>query len=183
MIKYLIIFINFFFLPMALMAGSPAAAAQLRDAEDHFFHLNTGDLRAEAADARKAGKKAILLMYEQEGCLACIYMKKHVLARADVQDYYRKHFMNFMIDIHGSVPIRDFDGREHTEKSYAQSRKVKATPTLVFHDLAGGEIMRIVGPVKEVSEFLLLGEFIASGAYQTSKFADYKQSQRKTKGN
>jgi hypothetical protein len=35
--------------------------------------------------------------------------------------------------------------------------------------------------VPPLLEFLLLGEFITSGAYQSSKFAECKQSQRKKK--
>jgi len=43
-------------------------------------------------------------------------------------------------------------------------------------------IARIVGPVKSAEDFMLLGEFVASGAYKTRKFAEYLQSQRKNKG-
>lgn len=163
-------------LPLALLCNTPAAAAEMRDARDHFFQLNTGDLRDEAADAKKSGRKAILFMYEQEGCPGCIYMKQNVLSRIDVQTFYRREFMNFSIDIHGAVPIRDFAGRDHTEKSFAQAQAVRGTPTFAFHDLDGREIVRIVGPVKDVSEFLLLGQFVASGAYKSRKFAEYKSS-------
>jgi thioredoxin-related protein len=163
-------------LPLAMLCGTPASAAEMRDAHDHFFQLNTGDLRAEAADAKKAGHKAILFMYEQEGCAGCIYMKKNVLSRVDVQTYFRREFTNFSIDIHGAVPIRDFSGRDHTEKSFAQAQAVRGTPTFAFHDLDGREIVRIVGPIKDVSEFLLLGQFVASGAYKSRKFAEYKSS-------
>lgn len=169
-------------LALALLFAGSAGAAEMRDADVHFFQLNTGDLKAEAADAKKAGRKAILFMYEQEGCPGCIYMKKNVLSRVDVQDFYRREFLNFSIDIHGAVPIRDFAGRDLTEKTYAQAQGVRGTPTFVFHALDGREIVRIVGPVKEVSEFLLLGEFVASGAYKAGKFADYKQAQRRKKG-
>lgn len=166
--------IKVWLLPLALLLAGSAWAAETRDAQDHFFQLNTGDLKAEAADARAARRKAIFFMYEQEGCPGCLYMKKHVLSRADVQAYYRREFMNFSIDIHGAVPLRDFAGRDHTEKSYAQAQGIRGTPTFAFHDLEGREIVRIVGTIKDVSEFLLLGEFVASGAYKSRKFAEYK---------
>ncbi|MBI4194858.1 MAG: thioredoxin fold domain-containing protein [Betaproteobacteria bacterium] len=166
------------------LAALPAApqAAETRDADDHFFNLNTGDLKAELTDAKKADKKAIFLMFEQEGCPACIYMKRNVLNRVDVQKFYRERFLNFAIDIYGAVPIRDFGGREFTEKSYSQSLGVKGTPTFTFYDLDGREVVRIVGPIKDAAEFLLLGEFVASGAYKSSKFAAYKQSRFRKKG-
>ena len=166
----------------ALSLAVPASAATTRDPDQHFFNLNTGDLRAESGDARKSGKKAILVMFEQAGCPGCLYMKRNVLNRVDVQNFYRARFLNFSVDIFGAVPITDFTGRDFTEKSYAQALGVTGTPTFAFYDLNGNEIIRIVGPIKDVAEFLLLGEFIASGAYQSGRFAEYKQSQRKKRG-
>lgn len=168
-------------LALVLAAGT-ALGAETRDPDDHFFNLNSGDLKAEAADARSAGKKAILVMFEQDGCPGCIYMKQHVLNRVDVQNFYRQRFLNFSINTFGSVPIRDFTGRDLTEKSYAQAAGIKGTPTFLFYDLNGAEAARIVGPVKSVEDFLLLGEFVASGSYKNRKFAEYLQTQRKPKG-
>lgn len=166
---------------LALLA-LPAISAETRDPHQHFFNLNTGDFKVEAQDAKQTGKKAILVMFEQEGCPGCLYMKRNVLNRADVQAFYRQRFLNFSVDIYGAVSLRDFAGRDHTEKSYAQALKVNATPTFAFFDLAGDEIARVVGPIKDVAEFMLLGEFIASGAYRSGKFAEYKQSRRKQRG-
>jgi thioredoxin-related protein len=171
-----------FYLVLAFGIAAPAAAAQTRDPEDHFFSLNTGDLKAEAADARAAGKKAIMIMFEQDGCPACAYMKEHVLNRVDVQNFYRQRFVNFSLNIFGAVPVKDFAGSNFTEKSYAQSINITGTPTFLFYDLAGNEAVRIVGPVRSVEDFILLGEFVASGAYKSRKFADYMQELRKKKG-
>lgn len=171
------LFLNFFFSTLLLLgATTPATAVQTRDAEDYFFSLNTGDFKAELADAKKAGKKALFIMFEQDGCSGCIYMKQNVLNRVDVQNFYRARFVSFSVNIFNAVPIRDFAGREHTEKSYAQSVGIKGTPTLLFYDLDGQEAVRIVGTVKDAAEFMMLGEFVASGAYKSRKFAEYKSS-------
>ena len=142
-----------------MLAFAPAVsrAAESRDAS-HFFSLNTGDLKAEAAEARADGKKALLVMFEQEGCPGCLYMKRNILNRKDVQDYYRQHFVNLSLDIWGAVPLRDFANREATEKEFAQTASVKGTPTFVFYDLSGNELVRIFGPVEDADEFLLLGQ-------------------------
>jgi len=168
-------------LVLALAAGF-AVSAERRDPEDYFFNLNSGDLKAEAADAKRAGKKAILVMFEQDGCPGCLYMKQNVLNRVDVQNFYRERFINFSINTFGAVPVRDFIGRDFTEKNFAQAAAINATPTLLFYDLDGAEIIRVVGPVRDVAEFMMLGEFVASGAYKTRKFAAYKQSRQKKKG-
>jgi thioredoxin-related protein len=165
-----------------LCAPLLASAAESRDPYTHFFQPLTGDLKAELGDARSGGKKAVFLMFEQEGCPGCAHMKNHVLSRPDVQNFYREHFLNFAIDIYSSVPVTDFAGRAYTEKTYALSLKVKGTPTLVFYDTDGKEAIRILGVIKEPAEFLLLGEFVASGAHKTRKFAEYKQDIHRKKG-
>jgi thioredoxin-related protein len=148
-------------------------AAELRDAKS-FFSLNTGDLKAELADARADGKRGLMLFFEQEGCPGCLHMKQKVFTRKDVQSYYRQQFVSLALDIYGSVPVRDFGGREMTEKAYAQALKVRATPTFVFVDAAGREVVRIVGPLETPEEFLLLGQFVATGEYKSRSFTQFK---------
>ena len=158
---------------LVALAAFPASAAELRDPQT-LFNLNMGDLRAEAAEAKAEGKKAVMVMFEQEGCPGCRHMRTQVLNRKEVQDYYSANFASLALDIWSSVPIRDFASRESTEKGYAQAAKVKGTPTFVFYDLAGNEISRVFGVVETPEEFLLLGRFISSGAYKSRDFAQYK---------
>lgn len=165
-------------LPILGVAQSTAT----RDAQSYFFDTNTGDLKAELGDAKAAGKKAVLLMYEQEGCPGCQFMKQNILNRVDVQDLYHSHFVSFSVDINGAVPLKDFGGIETTEKALAIRSKTRATPTFVFHDLNGTEIVRFTGTVRDAAEFKLLGEYVASGTYKLRQFAGHKQRQLTIKG-
>ena len=162
--------------------GAPAATNDGRDPYTYFFNLTTGDLKSDLADAKNGGRKALFVMFEQDGCPGCAFMKENVLNRPDVQKFYRDNFVNLSLDIYGSVTVTDFAGRTSTEKSYAQATRVKGTPTLVFYDLAGNEVVRLLGAVKDAQEFMLLGEFVASGAYKSRKFAEYKQDLQRKKG-
>ena len=159
----------------------PVHAAELRDAQS-LFALNTGDLKAELADARSEGKRGLMLFFEQEGCPGCLHMKQKVFNRREVQSYYRQQFVSLALDIHGAVPVRDLAGRETTEKAYAQALKIRATPTFVFVDATGKEVVRIVGPLETPEEFLLLGQFVATGQYKTRSFAEYKLQKPLHKG-
>jgi len=91
-----------------------------------------------------------------------------------VQKYYAQHFVSLALDIHSSVPVRDIAGRDLTEKTYSQTLKVRGTPTFIFYDLTGAEIVRVFGPLQTPQEFLLLGQFVTSGAYKKATFAQYK---------
>jgi len=167
-----LLFILSLLLPLGTLAAQPG----------HFFDLNTGDLRAELADAKSEGKKALMVFFEQEGCPGCRHMKQNIFPVPAVQEYYHQHFVNLALDIHGSVALKDPQGRELTEKTYAQSLKIRATPTFIFYDLGGAEIVRIVGPLQTPEEFLLLGHFVTSGAYKSRTFAQFKLAQPPRKG-
>lgn len=168
---------------LLLLALAPvgAGAAATRDAPPQFFSLGIGDLATELEDVRAKGKQALLLVFEQEGCPACLYMHKNVLNRSDVLALYGKHFVSLSLDVNGAVPLRDLAGREMTEKSYSQTAKVRGTPTFIFYDLKGAEIVRAVGAVKP-DEFLVLGQFVASGAYRTRSLAQFKQESASGQG-
>lgn len=164
---------------MLVIALAPAwvGAAETRGADKHFFNLGLGDLKAEAADARAKGKEALLIMFEQEGCPACLHMKRHVLNRSEVKVFFSRHFVSLSLDMFGSIPLTDFAGGETTEKAYAQVAGIKGTPTFVFYDLRGREIFRTVGAMK-ADDFVVLGRFVATGAYKTRSLAQFVQEYR-----
>jgi len=167
---------------LALPLATGAFAAEGLDPYQHFFASGTDDLRAELAEAKSSGKKALFMMFEQDGCSGCIYMKEHVLNRRDVQDFYRRRFISFSINIYGAVPFEDFSGRAVTEKAFALATGIRATPTLVFYDLEGREIVRQTRAIRDPGEFIALGEFVASGAYRSQDFAGFLQARREMKG-
>jgi thioredoxin-related protein len=165
---------------LALLLFPALAAAQgpARDPMQHFFTPTLGDLQAELGDAKRAGKQAAFVMYMRDDCPYCERMKQNILSRPDVQAWYRQRFAVLAVDIKGAVPISDFGGRATTEKDFAHAQGVKYTPVIMFYDLNGKPLTRVDGEIRTRDEFLLLGEFVASGAYARMKFADYKQAAR-----
>ncbi|HEX5674127.1 MAG TPA: hypothetical protein VFX83_02060, partial [Azonexus sp.] len=59
--------------------------------------------------------------------------------------------------------------------AFAFAQRVRATPVLMFFDLDGKPVARHTGPTKDKAEFLLLGRYVAEGAYATQPFVKYKQ--------
>ncbi len=159
-----------------MLALSPAGAAE--DWE-RFFDLSFGDLRAEAADAKKDGKLGLFVMYHFEECPACARMKREVLSRPEVQAAYRKAYRAIAIDTRGAQQITGFDGRTLPENQYARAVGVRATPTFQFYSADGALLTAHAGAIYDPVEFMLLGEYVASGAYRNSSFTAYRQSQKK----
>ncbi len=169
---------------LALLAAflMASAATQARDPMDHFFHPFLGDFRSELADAKRAGKQGIMVMYHFEDCLACQWMKANILSRDDVQAHYRARFVLLALDTLGSLPITAFDGKEWTEKDFAKAVPIKATPTFIFYGLDGKPVAKHVGRMKDPGDFMLLADFVASGSYRTLEFSQYRQSKQGKKG-
>jgi thioredoxin-related protein len=168
-----------FLLCLLVPAAQAAPKVEYSDPIDHFFHPFLYDLKAEAADAKKAGKTAIMVMYEFEDCPYCARMKREVLSRSDVQGYYRKHFQLFQIDTLGDQTVTGFDGKNLLEKKFALAAGVNRTPTFIFYSLDDGRpLVTYVGGLYDPQQFMLLGKYVVSGAYRSHSFAQYLKSQK-----
>ncbi|MSQ54699.1 MAG: thioredoxin [Betaproteobacteria bacterium] len=160
---------------LLLFAAPHARGAELRDPVDHFFHPFLGELRAELAESRASGRKGVLVMYHFEECPACARMKKEVLNRPAVQDWFRREFVVVGIDIRGAQPVTGLDGRTMEERAYAKTVDIRGSPTFDFYAADGSRLYRHVGGVYRPDEFLALGQFVASGASGSQTFAQFRQ--------
>jgi thioredoxin-related protein len=168
-----------FALMTALFAWGTLQAATGRDPYEHFFDVTFGDFAEELDHAREEGKTAILVFFEMDACPFCHRMKQTVLNQPEVQDYYRRHFRIFSVDVEGGVEMTDFEGNPTTQSDWAvRANRVRATPVFQFFDLEGKPIARLTGPTSGVEEFLWLGEYVADGHYQETSFTRYKRDRQ-----
>lgn len=159
---------------IALLLWTTTAFAEMRDVQNYFFQPKLGDFKAELDTARQTAKTGVLLMFVQEACPFCARMESTILSRSEVQDYYRKHFLIFEMDVRGDNPMTDFKGVNTTEKDFSLKNRARATPTFIFFDTKGEPITRFTGPTKDAAEFLLLGRYVVDGAYKAQPFSAYK---------
>ncbi len=155
-------------------------AAQAAEPWEAFFDPFLGDLKSELADAKAAGKHGVAIMYHFEECPYCRRMKREVLLRPEVQQAYRKDFTVIAIDTRGAQPITGLDGKVLPENQYARSVGVRATPTFDFYAPDGERVYRHVGAIFDPHEFVLLERYVASGAYRTQTFAQFKDKEKRT---
>ena len=156
------------------------AHAEPRDPYKFFFNETWGDFKEELANAKKEGKKGILIFFEMDECPFCHYMKKNVLNQPEVQEYYRKNFLNFVVDIEGDVEMVNLQGKSTKQKDFAfKEFRVRATPVIMFIGLDGKPIHRHTGKTSGVEEFMLMGEFIVDGHDKKTSFTRFKREYKK----
>ncbi len=155
-------------------AALVVATAAHAEAWEAFFSPFLGDLRAELAEAKKAGRKGVVVMYHFDACPYCARMKKDILSRPEVQKAFAKDFVAIAIDTRGSLDVTAADGTTLPERDYARAAGVRGTPTFDFIAPDGARLYRHVGALDDPAEFMLLGRYVASGAYRSRNFADYK---------
>jgi len=163
---------------LALLFAFAVAPAQAAEGWERFFELSFGDLRAEALEAQKA-RQGLVVMYHFDACPYCTRMKNEVLARPDVQAHFRGRFRAISIDTRGAQEVTGFDGRTLRENEFARAHGVRATPTFQFYAADGTLLATHVGAIYDPAVFMLLGDYVASGAYANSTFTAYRQSKQK----
>ena len=180
--KYKIQILTIFFLFSAFISISWASNANVKDPYKYFFNETWGDLPEELAKAKQQGKKGILIFFEMDECPFCHYMKQNVLNQPKVQEYYRKYFLNFVIDIEGDIEMVNLKGETVKQKDFAKKNRVRATPVIAYYNLDGKMIYRHTGKTSGVEEFMWLGEYIANEVYKKKiRFSRYKRQKREEK--
>ena len=159
---------------LAVVAALLAAGAAHGEGWEPFFAPFLGDLRAELAEAKKAGRKGVVVMYHFDACPYCARMKTEILSRPDVQQAFSREFVAVAIDTRGALEITGLDGKTLPERDHARAAGVRGTPTFDFIAPDGTRLYRHVGALKDPAEFILLGRYVASGEHRSRTFTDYK---------
>lgn len=109
-----------------------------------WFKKSFLDLREDAAEAARSGKR-LLLYFGQDGCPYCAELFNNNLSQRHISDYTRRHFDAIDVNMWGDRDVTDFDGQVLTEKQLAARYKVWFTPTILFFDGKGKQVLRING--------------------------------------
>lgn len=171
--------ITIFSLLSVFISASWAGNTNVKDPYKHFFNETWGDLPEELQKAKDEGKKGILIFFEMDECPFCHYMKNNVLNQPKVQDFYRKNFLNIVVDIEGDIEITNLKGKTVKQKDFAKKNRVRATPVIAYYNLDGKMIYRHTGKTSGVEEFMWLGEYIVKDIYKKKvRFSHYKKQKR-----
>lgn len=165
-------------LGLALAFFPPAAAAKKAEIRGigqytipSWFKTSFLDLKSDAAEAGAAGKR-LLVYFGQEGCPYCAALFNTNFSQPAIADYTRRHFDAVDINMWGDRPVTDFNGETLGEKEFAAKHKVWFTPTILFFDDGGKQVLRLNGYYPP-RQFLAALRYVAEKREGAETFAAY----------
>jgi thioredoxin-related protein len=137
-----------------------------------WFKLSFLDLREDLEEVREAGKQGLIVYFGQKYCAYCKQFLEVDLEAEDIQTYLRKHFDIIGIDIHGDRTVTDMDGSELTESALAIRNNTNFTPSVIFYNDAGTEVLRLRGYYPPY-RFRAALEYVADAHYKDETYRQF----------
>jgi thioredoxin-related protein len=109
-----------------------------------WFKQSFLDLRDDVGEAAAADKRLLLYFY-QDGCSYCQKLLDDNFGQQAIADKARERFDVVAINLWGDREVVDLTGRATTEKQFAADMRVMYTPTLLFLDGNGRQVLRLNG--------------------------------------
>ena len=137
----------------------------------NWFKTSFLDLREDIAEAAQRRRRLLIFFY-QDGCPYCEKLIKVNFTQKTIVDETRQNFDVIAINMWGDREVTDTDGKELTEKDFAQKRRVMFTPTLLFLDEHGKQALRINGYFPP-EKFRVALDYVAGKYESKMRFSDY----------
>jgi thioredoxin-related protein len=109
-----------------------------------WFSPSLLDFKDEIPEAARQGKR-VMVYFGQDGCPYCKALMKANFGPGPIADKTRRHFVAVALNIWGDLEATWIDGTRSTEKALSQHLKVQFTPTLMFFDTDGTQVLRLDG--------------------------------------
>src|SRR3990167_2362179 len=147
-----------------------------------WFKSSFLDLPEDVAEAARGGKR-LMLYFGQEGCPYCAELFNKNFSQAHIVEYTRRHFDAIDLNMWGDREVTDFSGNVLPEKELAAKLKVWFTPTLLFFNEKGEQVLRINGYYPP-HQFLAALQYVAEKQENRVTFREYlaKQAPPPAKG-
>lgn len=118
-------------------------------------------------------QKLLFIFVEAEWCGICKRMKKEVFPNADILSLLENRFATVSIDLEAKHPVV-FNGENYTERSFAETMDVIATPTMIFADHEG-KILGETSGFYDEDRFLLLLSYLDSSRFKELTFEEFEK--------
>lgn len=128
----------------ALAFAALGAHAQQPVEVPEWFPESFLEFPQDVKEAARDGKR-LMLYFWQPGCPYCKQLKETTLAAPAIVERLQRQFVPVALNLFGSREVEWIDGRRMSEKALAGALGIRGTPTLIFLDETGAEVLRRVG--------------------------------------
>ncbi|MCB1763519.1 MAG: thioredoxin fold domain-containing protein [Gammaproteobacteria bacterium] len=120
--------------------------------------------------SRFPAERPLALFFEQGDCHACNVLHAQPLSEPEIIDLFEQ-FENVQLDMHADTPVITPGGERLSAKEWARKLGLFYTPSLIFFDHHGKEIIRVDSVVqfyrlRNVLRYVLSGGYLTQPDYQ-----------------
>lgn len=137
-----------------------------------WFKQTFLDLPDDLRHATKDGKLGLMLYFGQQHCAYCEAMNDNIFEQDDFKAYISKYFDVIPIDVWGKLEVTNLQGKKTSETLFANEVQAQFTPTIIFYNTQGKEMLRLKGYYPPYL-FRAALDYLVGGIYKIEKFANY----------
>ncbi|WP_455219052.1 thioredoxin family protein [Kaarinaea lacus] len=140
-----------------------------------WFKQSFLDLRDDLDDARKAGKRGIIVFFSFKHCSHCEAFVSTTMSDPATMNRIQERYDVIALDIFNDTEVTDIDGNVTTIRNFAEASKARLTPTLIFYGIENEQLVKIVGfyPPEKFNRVL---DYIDGGYHKKVKLSEYLRS-------
>ncbi|KAA0454065.1 MAG: thioredoxin fold domain-containing protein [Candidatus Thioglobus sp.] len=136
-----------------------------------WFKTSFLDL-SEDLEQAKQNNRHIMLYFHQNGCPYCAKLVRDNFHDKALVAKLQKNFDAIEINMFGNRDLTDWNGKDFSEKQFAEYLRVQFTPTLIFLSKKGQVVLRLNG-YQSVDKMHIALDYVDRKAYLQKSFAHY----------
>lgn len=137
------------------------------------------DLSEDIEELSSQNKRLILFLH-QDSCPYCNLFVTKNLTDEKTKQKIQKYFAIVDVNIFGDKEVTDIDGEGYSEKDFAIKHNVQFTPTLIFFNEKGKQLLRLNGYIN-TQKFNLALDYIKDKKENTLTYKEYLAQNNKNK--
>jgi len=169
-------------LAVAGSAGAETAPGKMKGGVTYslppWFKSSFLHFHDDVEEARQQGRHVMVFLHLDQ-CPYCARMLRENFVSGESREFMQKHFDVIGVDIRGGAEVVWIDGATYTERALAGKLKAFATPTLVFLDLDGSQVLQLTG-YRDPRALRAALEYVQSKRYRSQPFTAYLAARGKS---
>jgi thioredoxin-related protein len=137
-----------------------------------WFKQTFLDLPEDLRHAKQDGKLGLMLYFGQQHCAYCEAINDTIFEQDDFKAYISKYFDVIPIDVWGKLDVVNLQGKKTNETQFANEMQAQFTPTVIFYNHQGKEMLRLKGYYPPYL-FRAALDYLVGGFYKVEKFPNY----------